>query len=200
MAWGEWRDWFERRRRRFPFGDRYFEGMEKNFPEMERMMEEMFKRFMKQAPEDLSKERESGVLRSTRPIVWGYSITVGSDGKPVVREFGNLKPSARRKPWEPPFSLKEEREPLVDSIETIDEVRAVAELPGVEKEDITLNATRNTLIIKVETKERKYLKELELPAEIDPKSAKSTYKNGVLEVTLKKVEKRKPTGFSINIE
>jgi HSP20 family protein len=50
----------------------------------------------------------------------------------------------------------------------------------VEKEDITLNATRNTLIIKVETKERKYLKELELPAEIDPKSAKPTYKNGVL--------------------
>lgn len=200
MVWDEWRDWFERRRRRFPLSDWYFEDVEKSFTEMERMMEEMFKRFMEQAPEDLSIKRGSGVIRGTRPIVWGYSITVGSDGKPVVREFGNLKPSARRKPWEPPFSLKEEREPLVDLIETVDEVRVVAELHGVEKEDITLHATRNTLIIKVETKERKYLKKLELPTEIDPKSAKSTYKNEVLEVTLKKVEKGKPTGFSINID
>lgn len=197
-------DWFERRRRRFPFFSRWFlSDIDEMMRDMERMMGEMFKEFTDRIPKDLVKERKlpnGRVIRGIGPLVWGYSITVGPDGKPVVREFGNLKPSFRERPWEPPFSLKEEREPLVDVIESDDEIKVVAELPGVEKNDINLYATSNTLTINVDTEERKYHKELELPAEVEPRSAKSTYKNGVLEVTLKKVEKKKPRGVSINIE
>jgi len=46
---------------------------------------------------------------------------------------------------------------------------------------------------------RRYRKELELPSTIDPKSSKATYKNGVLEVRLKKVE-RGTKGEKLKIE
>jgi len=204
MAWDEWQDWFERRKRRFPFfGDWYFEGLEETMREMEHMMEEMFKKFTEQIPKELIRERklqDGRIVREAGPIIWGYSMTVGLDGKPVIREFGNLSPAARRKPWEPPFSFKEEREPLVDIVETDSEVKVLAELPGVEKDEIKLHLTQNTLTINVDTDERKYHKKLELPAEVDLKSARSTYRNGVLEVTFRKIEKRKPTGVPINIE
>jgi len=204
MTWDEWPDWSERRRRRFPFfGYSHFRDVDEIMRDMERIMEEAFRGFPESMPRDFARERklpDGRIIRERKPIVWGYSITSGRDGKPVIREFGNLKPSARRKPWESPFSLKEEREPLVDAIETEDEVRVVAELPGIEKEDVNLYSTSNTLTIKVDTEERKYYKELELPSEVDPKSARSTYKNGVLEVTLRKIEKKRPRGVSIGIE
>ena len=85
-------------------------------------------------------------------------------------------------------------------VETDSEVKVLAELPGVEKDEIKLHLTQNTLTIDVDSEERKYHKELELPAEADLKSAKSAYRNGVLEVTLRKIEKKKPTGVPINIE
>jgi len=80
----------------------------------------------------------------------------------------------------------EEREPLVDVIEKDGEVRVIAELPGVEKEDIDLRATETSLTISAESQHRKYYKELSLPTPVNPKSAKATYRNGVLEVSLPK--------------
>ena len=126
-------------------------------------------------------------------------MTMGPDWKPVIRQFGNLKPSTLARPWEAPFDLREEREPLVDVMEDEREINVIAELPGVEKEDIKLHATERTLVISVDAKERKYYKELELPSKVDPSSAKSSYKNGVLKVELKKVEE-KPRGVQIKID
>ncbi|MEM0373909.1 MAG: archaeal heat shock protein Hsp20, partial [Sulfolobales archaeon] len=115
------------------------------------------------------------------PYVYGFRITVGPDGKPVVEEFGNVKRSRGR-----PI-ISEEREPLVDVIEREDEIRVVAELPGVDKNNIKLRVVNgNKLIIQAQSEERKYYKEIELPAEVDEKLAKATYKNGVLDVVLKK--------------
>jgi len=65
-------------------------------------------------------------------------------------------------------------------------VRVIAELPGVEKEDIDLRATETSLTISAESQHRKYYKELRLPTPVNPKSAKATYRNGVLEVSLPK--------------
>ena len=97
--------------------------------------------------------------------------------------------------------MKEERDPLVDVIETDGEIHVVAELPGVEKEEIKLHATESTLTISVESPKRKYFKEVTLPAEVRVQEAKSKYKNGVLEVTLLKAAKEKgPQGEPINID
>ena len=35
--------------------------------------------------------RETGI-RSSGPFYYGYTMTIGPDGKPVVKEYGNVKP------------------------------------------------------------------------------------------------------------
>jgi HSP20 family protein len=193
MVWDEFfEDWFKRRRR-FPF----FREFNEVFRDMERMFEEAFKEF-REMPEGLAREKrlpDGRVVREYGPIVYGYSVTIGPDGKPIIREFGNVKPSM--KPGL--LDVKSEREPLVDIMEEAETVKVVAEVPGVERNDIQLYGTERNLTIKVDTPTRKYFKEVELPAEVDPKSAKSTYKNGVLEVVLKKTAP-KPKGEPIKIE
>ncbi|MEM2645721.1 MAG: Hsp20 family protein, partial [Desulfurococcaceae archaeon] len=43
-------------------------------------------------------------------------------------------------------------------------------------------------------------KEVELPSKVEPSSAKATYKNGVLEVRLKKLCKEESKGTKIKVE
>jgi HSP20 family protein len=76
----------------------------------------------------------------------------------------------------------------------------VAELPGVDKKDIKLNVLDDMLTVSVDTQDHKYYKEVKLPTEAEPKGAKTSYKNGVLEVTLRKAKKHKPKGKPIKIE
>lgn len=199
MPWDEdYPDWFKRFWRR-PFWRRSLFPYRSFFEDIDRMFEEMFKDFFEEIPKELVKERklpDGSTIRKVGPIVYGYSVTMGPDGKPEIREFGNIKPSSKARPG---FELKYEREPLVDVIEEADSVRIIAELPGVEKKDIHLESADKHLTISVDTEGRKYYKELELPAEVDPQSAKATYKNGVLEVSLTK-KKPKKEGRKIQIE
>jgi HSP20 family protein len=179
------------------FGALPFPDIDEIFKDMEKMMEEEWKEFASNVPKEYVRERKLPGGRKVRewgPFVYGYSVTIGPDGKPVVREFGNVQPG-RFGP-----QVKEEREPLVDVISTDGEVKVVVELPGVEKKDIKLHGTEDSLTITVDTTEHKYFKEVKLPAKVKPKEAKSNYKNGVLEVTLPKTEeKKKPKGEQIRI-
>lgn len=189
-------DWFKRRRRYPFFRSWFFEDVDKMFHEMEKMMEEEFKTFTSKVPKDYVRERKRSdgtTVREWGPFVYGYSVKIGPHGKPEIREFGNVKPS-RFGP-----QVKEEREPLVDIIDTDGEVHIVAELPGVEKNDVKLQGTENTLTISVDTPQHKYYKEVELPANVNVKEAKTQYKNGVLEVTLPKTKEEKK-GEPINID
>jgi len=204
MSWDEdelYR-WF-RRMMRFPlspFRGFAFPDTERFMREVERWLENIFKEA--RIPKGLIRERtlpEGGYVREMGPFIYGFSMTVGPDGKPLIKEFGNLRPTYRAK-GAMPFDLKEEREPLVDVLETDGEVKVVAEVPGVEKQDIKLEASEDTLTISVAAKDRKYYKELTLPTKVNPADAKSTYKNGILEVTLKKKEERKPKGVEIKLD
>jgi len=190
------------RRRRWPFFGRFIFGdVDEIFREMEEMMGREFKDLSKKVPRDLIRERElpdGSKVREWGPFVYGYSVTIGPDGKPQIREFGNLKPEAKF--GKPEINIKEEREPLVDIMSTDGEVKVIAELPGVEKNDIKLQGTEKTLTISVDTPERKYYKEVELTDKVDPVKAKSSYKNGVLEVTLQKKEEEKVKGKPIKID
>lgn len=147
------------------------------FDRMNRMIEDIIQRSFRFEPERMLRGKPG-----RRVYTYGFSIRIGSDGKPIIREFGNVFPG-RYGP-----EIKPEIEPLVDVIEEDDEIVVVVEIPGVEKDQIRLNATKRVLTIDVTSPERRYHKELELPSPIDPKSSKATYKNGVLEVRLKKVK------------
>ncbi|MEM3700632.1 MAG: archaeal heat shock protein Hsp20 [Candidatus Bathyarchaeia archaeon] len=197
MSSEDFPEWF--RRRRYPFfRSWFFEDMDKMFREIEKMMEEEFKTFTSRVPKDYVRERklpDGTTVREWGPFVYGYSVKIGPDGKPEIHEFGNVKPS-RLGP-----QVKEEREPLVDVIETDGEIHIVAELPGVEKNDIKLHGTEESLTISVDTPQRKYYKEITLPAKVKVKEAKTQYKNGVLEITLPKIkEEKKPKGEPISID
>jgi HSP20 family protein len=183
-----------------------FDDMFREFDEMRkdmsRMFSEQFKNIEDKVPKDLIKEYETpegGKVREVGPIVYGYSMTIGPDGKPKIREFGNVKSFAGRGFFEQP-SLSAEREPLVDVSSTDKEVKVVAELPGVKKENIKINAYENTVEIISDDPQRKYHRTIEVPEDIDIESAKSNYNNGILEITFKKKEQQKPKGRQINIE
>ncbi len=194
-----WEEWEKRRKRGTPF---FFPDLERMVEEMEKEMTDFFKEIEGQIPEDLAQEHklpDGSVKKEYGPFVYGYSVKIGPDGKPVVREFGNMKPSPVGGEDKRPLSLQEAREPLVDIIEEPEQIKIITELPGVEKDDIQLYATEKTLTIDVTNPERRYHKELELPVEVDEDSAMSTYRNGVLETVIKKRRER-GSGRSITIQ
>ncbi len=166
------------------------------------MMEDAFKDLDTRVPENLVREKklpDGSVVREMGPFVYGYSVSVGPDGKPKIREFGNLRPTRELGQTKPAFDIQGEREPLIDVIPSDEEVRIVAELPGVEKSDINLNVFEDTMSISVDTPSRKFRKELDLPQTVDPDSTKASYKNGVLEVIIG-VQKKKQKGKSISVD
>jgi HSP20 family protein len=194
-----WEEWEKRRKRGSPF---IFRDIERMIEEMEKEMADVFKELEGQIPEDLAQEHilpDGSVKKEYGPFVYGYSVKIGPDGKPVVREFGNMKPNANVGEDKKPLSLQEAREPLVDIIQEQDQIKVIAELPGVEKEDIQLYATEKTLTIDVTNPEHRYHKELELPFEVDEDSAASTYRNGVLETVIKR-KLEKGSGRTIKIQ
>ena len=75
----------------------------------------------------------------------------------------------------------------------------MAELPGVEKSDIKTSINEDQLTIKVDSPTQKYYKEVKLPTGVDPDSSKASYNNGVLEITLRKLQPR-PKGKEIKID
>lgn len=200
-------EWFKKRKKRNPFfGNWFFGDIEDMMKEMEEIMERNFEQFRTQIPEEMKRERklpDGSTVPEWGPFVYGYSMTIGPDGKPKIREFGNVKPSNEPEGCglnQPCIDVKQEREPLVDIVDIDAEIKVIVELPGVAKEDIKLSGTEDTLTISVDNHQRKYYKEIEIPAKIDPKKAKSSYKNGVLEVTLPKVAEKKPSGEQIKID
>lgn len=176
-------EWPPRRRRGSPFGPWGFPDIDEMMRQMERAFSEQFKEFEKELPRSLvreSKTPDGSVKKEIGPIVYGYSVTIGPDGKPVVREFGNVR-SSEGKPWK---AIQDKREPLVDVVSSGKEVRVIAEMPGVNKEDINVTVNEKSIVISVDKEGRGYYKELDLPGVVDPKGAKSNYNNGILEVTI----------------
>jgi HSP20 family protein len=122
-------------------------------------------------------------------------------------------PVARRRRW-----LKPEFGVVVPNIEMYDrknEIVLKAELPGVNKEDIDLTITKDSLTLKGEVKKEEEVKEedyyacersygsftrtIALPVEVDSEKAKASFKNGVIEIVLPKKEEAKPKEIKIEV-
>jgi len=195
-------DWFNRFFGSRPFGRRnsLFEGFDEMRREMEREFEENLREIENQVPEDLVKEyvtKDGAKVREIGPLVYGSTTTIGPDGKPIVREFGNLRP--RMRAGAPPNILTE-RQPLSDISSTDKEVKVTVELPGVSKEQIRIDANENQVDIKTEGTKRRYHEVIDLPTEVDIDSVKSTFTNGLLEITFNKKSQDKAKSKSIRID
>jgi HSP20 family protein len=181
-----------------------FEDMHK---EMDRMFD-IFDNISSNAPKELVREYqtpEGEKVREVGPIVYGYSMTIGPDGKPHVREFGNVKSPVGRMGGDtrginPQISA--EREPLADINSTDKEVKVVIEMPGIKKEDIKIKAYDGAVEVTSNStnSQRKYHKTIELPDNTDIETARSAYNNGILEVTFDKKKTERPKGREIKIE
>lgn len=118
-----------------------------------------------------------------------------------------LQPRLQWPAWagtEAPFGGKL---PNVDVVDRDSEVVVRAELPGVENKDLDVTVTGNSVAIRGSTrheeKEEKgdyyrceisrgsFARVVPLPADVDPDQAKSSFENGVLELTLPKVKAAK---------
>ena len=188
-------EWFGRRR-----SNSWFPDVDSMMKEMEKLMQEAVKNMDQNVPKNLIRERkldDGSVVREMGPIVYGYSFKIGEDGKPIVRKFGNLNtfPSSLTGR----FSVSDQREPVVDIIKDVDKLKIIAELPGVTKSDLRITANETSLTIESLSGERRYNKKIDLPNEIEPSSGKSSYKNGILEVSFR-LKDSKDHGVSINVE
>ncbi|RMF29197.1 MAG: Hsp20/alpha crystallin family protein [Candidatus Nitrosothermus koennekii] len=157
---------------------RIFEELDKEFAEAEEMINRLFRTVRRGEPFSITEG----------PYYYGFQITIDEQGRPHIREFGNIRPSSRG--LVEPTGV---REPLVDTV--IDEkenvLKITAEMPGINKEDIKVRVGEDFVEISAERGDRKYHTEIPLTVKVDEEGAKATYVNGILELKLKLKEPAK---------
>ncbi len=116
--------------------------------------------------------------------VHGFSVEVGSGGKLIIEQFGNIQQTGEG------IVVAEVWEPLVDIFDEGKHLVVTAELPGVEEDDIQLEVKGDILNLSAEAENRKYRKEVLLPSAVDANRMQSSYKNGILEIRLTKKQSR----------
>ena len=157
-----------------------FEKISKNLPP----------EFQNLSPEDLMREfrKNKSKFGLNSPIMYGFNVNIDKDGKPKIDSFGNIEP----KPYSGKPVVKSKREPLVEVVEEKDQIIVIAEMPGVDRDDIELEATSDSLIISTkENANRDYYKNVKFTSAVNLDVAKARYTNGILEVRLNKIDKKR---------
>lgn len=160
----------------------------------------------KTTKKEVAKAPKSGEVQQPRRMMSPFDE--------IEHYFDRLLPRGWMDPfhWERPRwpelgAAFEGRMPRVDVIDRDDEIVVHAELPGVDKDDLDVSMTDNTVTIKGsarrEEKEEKgdyyrceisrgtFARTVTLPGDVDAEKAEANFKDGVLELTLPKVAKSK---------
>src|SRR5664280_2434880 len=111
--------------------------------------------------------------------MYGFTVKMGlGDDRPQIEPFGNI-----RKDRESGHSVVQEvREPVVDVFQEDDHVLVLAEMPGVSAEDVKITVEDDLLTITAERGDKKYRKEVLLPASTTKEKTHVTCNNGVVEI------------------
>jgi len=112
--------------------------------------------------------------------------------------------------------LEGEWTPSVNVAETDENIVVTAELPGIKQDEVEITIVNDVLTLKGEKKEEKEIKRenyhriersygsfqrsISLPTGVQADKAKANYKDGVLSITIPKVEEAKPKSIKINVE
>ena len=157
--------------------DRLFKSMSRSFVNLDDLFEDV---------------KSTGCVSG--PFYYGYTMAVGPDGRPVVKQYGNVKPGLSPK--------SDTREPLVDTLVDDKEklVRLIAEMPGVEKKDVKIVVDGKIVNIDAENGDKKYHAKVPIKHKVDENSVKASYKNGILEIIFKQLAEEKPKGKTVEVE
>lgn len=112
--------------------------------------------------------------------VYGFTINTAGGGAPKVETFGNIK----KTPEGP--KVDEEREPITDIFDEENEIVVIAEMPGIEENDLVIDLKEDILEISAVSKSRTYRKELLLPVKLITSNLSHKFTNGILEIRIKK--------------
>jgi len=112
--------------------------------------------------------------------VYGFTINTAGGGAPKVETFGNIK----KTPEGP--KVDEEREPITDIFDEKNEIVVIAEMPGIEENDIKIDLKEDILELSAVSKNRNYRKELLLPVKVLKQNLRHKFTNGILEIRIKK--------------
>jgi HSP20 family protein len=163
-----------------------FEELDREFSDAEQMLSRMFRTV-----------REPNPTFETFPYYYGYQITIGPDGRPRIREFGNARPASKGLMQQSAI-----REPLVDT--SFDEkdnlITITAEMPGITKQDVKVELAEGLVTIHAEKGDKKYHTEVPVDEQLDADSAKATYTNGILELKIKSKKLPRPKAKEIKVD
>ncbi len=147
------------------------------------MLEEVdryFDEFEKTIEDVLRSTLNTGLQNFSKPLVAGFAMGVGPEGKPSIQFFGDRVEG--KVGYRTPI-----HEQVVD--EKDGKLRLIVELPGVEKEGIEVSAVEDKVNLKVGDDGRKYMADIALKREVDPDSSKAAFRNGLLEIIFSLKEK-----------
>lgn len=124
-----------------------------------------------------------------RPVWYGYELSVDMDGCPTVCRLGGTAPQEGS-------SRPIQVESIVD--DKRNEIKLVAEIPGVEKKDINVTLEEAGVAIKAIRDKITYEATVPLYNEVDRDSVRASYRNGILEVIFGVSDK--PKGTVVRVE
>jgi HSP20 family protein len=111
--------------------------------------------------------------------IYGFTVKVGlGDDRPRVEPFGNIRQDRESGRT----VVQEVREPVVDVFEEKDHILVVAEMPGISVENVQITVEDDLLTISAEGGDKKYRKEVLLPASSTREKTQVTCNNGVVEI------------------
>jgi len=149
-------------------------GMLKGFGDLVEKLGELAK-----AGEQLSQTGEIHGPGKEVKGIYGFTVKVGlGDDRPRVEPFGNIRQDRESGRT----VVQEVREPVVDVFEEEDYVLVLAEMPGVSAEDVKITVEDDLLTISAERGDKKYRKEVLLPASTTREKTHVTCNNGVVEI------------------
>ena len=137
-----------------------------------------FKERLKKIDEEVERKLKEAPLKKTEEGKFKIK------GKFEARHLAPDKPSTRKEVSPP---MPQERP--VDIFDEGDYIKVIAEIPGVEEDDIKINLQGDKLTISLDIPKRRYHQELKLPCAPKGKIEK-IYRNGILELKIKKTENR----------
>ncbi len=170
--------------------------------EVDREIEERMKEGGGGSGREISREKYSMGKRPHVEADYSVRTLVGEKHKPsfrgreeVQRRGEREKEQDRVKEIRVDKEAVKEKEPLIDIRDEKDYIMVIAEIPGVDEEEIKteIGDGGNKLIISTEGEgegKSKYYKEVDLPSEVKGE-IKRMYKHGILEVRLEKGEEKK---------